>query len=829
MTSVIDLPSLSAAQLHHTCDPHQFDFQTTAELEDLGELIGQMRAMEAVQFGTGMHHAGYNIYVQGPSGMGKRSMVRQLLARKTPTEPDPPEWCYLHNFKQPHKPQALSLPPGRGADLRDQMAKLVDYLRSAIPGLFESDEYRAKAEAIQHAFSQREEAALKALGDEAESQKIFLLRTPSGFTFVPTRDGEVIPPDDFNKLPDDEKQRIGTAISGLQDKLGKILEMLPRWRKERAEQLKQLNQDNTLLTVKHALDDIRTRFADVPAVLAHLDVVQQDMVEHVDDFKNPDETTQMGGGLAFVTHETFHRYQVNVLVTQKAGSGAPVVTEDNPTYGNLMGRIEHLQQFGALVTDFTLIQAGALHRANGGYLLLDVRKLLMQPFAWESLKRAMQSREIRLESLAQMYSLVSTVSLEPEPIPLHVKVVLFGDRLFYYLLQEYDPDFGELFKVSADFEDRIERNPDTHMLYARMVATLTRKDKLLPFDRSAVARVIDFSSRMVEDAHRLSTHIRRVADLMREADYWARQSGHGAVAATHVQQAMDAQIRRHDRVRSELNEAILRGIILIDTQGAVQGQVNGLSVLDLGDFAFGQPSRITAITRLGEGEVLNIEREVKLSGALHSKGVLILSSFLGGRYARNQPLSLSASLVFEQSYGHIDGDSASLAETCALLSDLAQAPIRQSLAVTGSINQLGQVQAIGGVNEKIEGFFDICAARGLTGEQGVLIPSSNVQHLMLRHDVVDAVAAGRFHVWAVESVDQAIALLTGVPAGEPDAQGEYPAGSVNQRVMARLKALTELWEETEEAEDGEAGDGPHHKAKTKGSAHYEGPEDEGQA
>ena len=819
MTLVTDLPALTAAQLHHTCDPHQFDFQTTAELEDLGELIGQMRAMEAVQFGTGMRHEGYNIYVQGPSGMGKRSMVQQLLARKTPTEADPPEWCYLHNFKQPHKPQALSLPPGRGADLRDQMAKLVDYLRSAIPGLFESDEYRAKAEVIQHAFSQREEAALKALGDEAESQKIFLLRTPSGFTFVPTRDGEVIPPDDFNKLPDDEKQRIGTAISGLQDKLGKILEMLPRWRKERAEQLKQLNQDNTLLTVKHALDDIRARFADVPAVLAHLDVVQQDMVEHVDDFKNPDETTQMGGGLAFVTHETFHRYQVNVLVTQKAGSGAPVVTEDNPTYGNLIGRIEHLQQFGALVTDFTLIQAGALHRANGGYLLLDVRKLLMQPFAWESLKRAMQSREIRLESLAQMYSLVSTVSLEPEPIPLHVKVVLFGDRLFYYLLQEYDPDFGELFKVSADFEERIERNADTHMLYARMVATLTRKDKLLPFDRSAVARVIDFSARMVEDAQRLSTHIRRVADLMREADYWARQSGHGTVAATHVQQAMDAQIRRHDRVRSELNEAILRGIILIDTQGAVQGQVNGLSVLDLGDFAFGQPSRITAITRLGEGEVLNIEREVKLSGALHSKGVLILSSFLGGRYARDQPLSLSASLVFEQSYGHIDGDSASLAETCALLSDLAQAPIRQSLAVTGSINQLGQVQAIGGVNEKIEGFFDICAARGLTGEQGVLIPSSNVQHLMLRHDVVDAVAAGRFHVWAVESVDQAIALLTGVPAGDPDAQGEYPSGSVNQRVMARLKELTELWEEKEEAEDGEAGDGPHHKAKAKEAGH----------
>jgi len=821
VTASTALPALSAAQLHHTCDPQQFDFQTTAELEDLGELIGQMRAMEAVQFGTGMRHEGYNLFVQGPSGLGKRSMVRQWLARQAPTEPDPPEWCYLHNFKQPHKPQALSLPPGRGAELRDQMAKLVDYLRSAIPGLFESDEYRAKAEAIQHAFSQREEAALKALGDEAESQQIFLLRTPSGFTFVPTRNGEVVPPDEFNKLPDDEKQRIATAISGLQDKLGKILEQLPRWRKERAEQLKQLTQDNTLLTVKHVIDDVRARFTDLPAVLAYLDVVQQDMVEHADDFKNPEETTQLGGGLAFVTHESFHRYQVNVLVTQKAGAGAPVVTEDNPTYGNLIGRIEHLQQFGALVTDFTLIQAGALHRANGGYLLLDVRKLLMQPFAWESLKRAMQSREIRLESLAQMYSLVSTVSLEPEPIPLHVKVILFGDRLFYYLLQEYDPDFSELFKVSADFEDRIERNADTHMLYARMVATLTRKDKLLPFDRSAVARVIDFSARMVEDAHRLSTHIGRVADLMREADYWARHSGHGTVAAAHVQQAMDAHIRRHDRIRSELQEAIQRNIILIDTEGAVQGQVNGLSVLDMGDFAFGQPSRITAITRMGEGEVLNIEREVKLSGALHSKGVLILSSFLAGRYARNQPLSLSASLVFEQSYGHVDGDSASLAETCALLSDLAAAPIKQSMAVTGSINQFGQVQAIGGVNEKIEGFFDTCAARGLTGEQGVLIPASNVQHLMLRHDVVAAVAAGRFHVWAVDSVDQAASLLTGLPAGEPDAQGEYPLGSLNQRVMARLKELTELWEEKEEAEGDEADEGPHHKSKTKGGEQEE--------
>lgn len=387
---------------------------------------------------------------------------------------------------------------------------------------------------------------------------------------------------------------------------------------------------------------------------------------------------------------------------------------------------------------------------------------------------------------------------------MNVKVILFGDHLFYYLLQELDPDFSELFKVAADFEDRVERNADTHMLYARMVATLVRKDQLLPFDRTAVARVIDFGARQVEDAERLSTHIRGVADLLREADYWARQSGHGTVAATHVQQAIDAQIRRQDSVRTQLHEAIVRGTILIDTQGAVTGQVNGLSVLELGNFAFAQPTRITAITRLGDGEVINIEREAKLSGSLHSKGVLILSSYLAGRYARQQPLPLSASLAFEQSYGHVDGDSASLAETCALLSDLTQLPLKQSLAVTGSINQMGQVQAIGGVNEKIEGFFDICVARGLTGDQGVLIPAANIKHLMLRHDVVAAARAGTFRIHAVDSVDEAMALMTGLPAGQPDVDGAYPPGSVNHAVVSRIQALADTWKALDEPTEPEA-------------------------
>ena len=793
--TVPDPLSLPAAlvpqQLYQACDSEQFKFRSTAELEGLPELIGQTRAMDAVRFGAGIEHEGYNIYVLGPPGMGKRSMVAQFLAKKAGDQRPATDWCYLNNFSQPHKPQALRLPSGHGVELREHMSQAVDYLRSAIPALFETDDYRAKASAIQEQFSKRQESAFKELGDDAEKQQIVLLRTPNGFAFAPTRNQEVLPPDEYAKLAEEEKQKISSAIAGLQERLEKILSHIPQWWKERSEQVKQLNRETTLTVVRQVMDELRLRFTDLPVVVQYLDRVQQDMVEHADDFLKPEESANIGG-LMLTAHETFHRYQVNLLVSTAQQAGTPIVSEDNPTYSNLVGRIEHIAQLGALVTDFTLIKPGALHRANSGYLLLDVRKVLLQPFAWDGLKRALQAREIRIESLGQLYSLVNTVSLEPEPIALDVKIILFGDRLLYYLLQQYDPDFSELFKVAADFEDRIERTPDTQLLYARLLATLCAREKLLPLERSAVARVIEHSARLVGDAQRLSMHMRSVVDLLQEADYWARQAGLALVSASHVQQAIDAQIHRQDRLRWQLHQAILRGTLLIDTQGSVVGQINGLSVLELGDFAFAQPTRITATTRLGEGEMVNIEREVKLSGAIHSKGVLILSSFLASRYARNQPLALSASLVFEQSYGQVEGDSASLAELCVLLSNLANAPIKQSLAVTGSVNQMGQVQAIGGVNEKIEGFFDICAARGLSGEQGVLIPAANVNHLMLRRDVVTAAQAGQFQIYAVDSVDQAIALLTGVPAGQADASGGYPPASVNQRVAARLAELSEL-------------------------------------
>jgi lon-related putative ATP-dependent protease len=669
--------------------------------------------------------------------------------------------------------------------------QLVEELRSAIPAVFESDEYRARAEQIDAEFSERQEKAFGELGQEAAGHGIALLHTPSGFSFAPTRDGEVISPDDYAKLPEEERSRIVKVVAELEEKLQKLIRQVPRWRKERRERVRRLNREMTMLAVGHLIDELKEEYAELENVCAHLDAVREDVLDNIDDFRKTGEGPMVVTAAGAPPEEpaSVRRYRVNLLVGDGAGAGAPVVFEDNPNSNNLIGRVEHVSQFGALVTDFTLIKAGALHRSNGGYLLLDAYKLLTQPFAWEGLKRALKSRELRMDSLGQMLSLVSTVSLEPEPIPLDLKVILFGERLWYYLLHAYDPEFGELFKVAADFEDQVERDEGSHMAYARLVATLARQERLRAFDRGGVARVVERGSRLAGDAGKLTTHMESIVDLLREADHFAAEAGHAAVAAADVERAVAAQIRRADRLRERVHEAILRGVVFIDTAGERVGQVNGLSVYELGGFAFAQPSRITATTCLGEGEVVNIEREVDLSGSIHSKGVLILSSFLAARYSRNRPLALAASLTFEQTYGGVEGDSASVAELAAILSSLSDIPIRQSLAVTGSVNQHGEVQPIGAVNEKIEGFFDICRARGLDGRQGVLIPAANVQHLMLREDVVEAVRAGMFAVYPVATVDQALELLTGVAAGEQDAAGGFPHGSLNQRVVARLGDL----------------------------------------
>jgi len=783
---------LEADLLYQRCDPEQFDFNTTEELEDLSEVIGQPRAVDAVRFGIGILHKGYNLFALGPTGTGKHALVQRYASEQARAGKLPPDWCYVNNFQQPHEPRMLSMPPGRGVELERDMEQLVEDLHDVIPTVFDSDEYRTHSRAIEDELSEQREQALHEIQEHAEEKKITLIRTPSGFTLAPMRDDEVLGPEEFEKLPEDERERIERDTENLQEQLRKVLQQVPGWQKEARDRIGELNREIAASAVSHLIDTLRAAYRELPKVCEYLDEVEKDVIENFRHFLHHEEEKHglqiVGAELAERDDEmqVDKRYMVNAFITHENQDSAPVIYEDYPSYNNLIGRVEHRAELGALLTDFTMIRPGALHRANGGYLIVDALKVLMQPFAWEGLKRALQAGEICIESLAQLMSVVSTVSLAPQPIPLNIKVILLGEPHIYYLLSMYDPEFNELFKVAADFDYRMDRTPESQQLYARLIGSLVRVEKLRHLDRSAVARVIEHSARLLEDGEKLLTHTRSLTDILREADYWATQQEHDTVTGDDVQRAIDARIYRVDRVRERMQEEVSRGTLLIDTTGQKTGQVNGLSVLDLGNFMFGRPSRITARARMGDGEVVDIEREVELGGPIHSKGVFILSALLGGRYLPDRPLALTASLVFEQSYGEIEGDSASSAEFYALLSALADAPVLQSLAVTGSVNQQGEIQPIGGVNEKIEGFFDICNMRGLTGDQGVIIPATNVKHLMLREDVCEAVVAGKFAIHAIDSVDDGIELLTGLPAGQRDEQGLFPDGSLNRRVEDTL-------------------------------------------
>ena len=785
---------LSPQILRPRCKPGQFAFSTTAELEILEEILGQERALDALNFGISIEHEGYNLYVIGQPGVGKYTVTRRILEKEAASKSRPVDWCYLNNFDDPAKPLAVSLSPGSGLALKRDLERLIQELRTAIPAAFESDTYRARVNAIEEEFKQQQEDTLAEVQKQAEAQQMAILHTPGGFGVAPLKDGEIITPEEFQKLPESERRRIEEIVSELKSQLTKVLLQTQNHQKERKKKAEQLNREIATSAIKGPLDELRQNYSKLPVIHDHLDRIQTDILENLTEFGEQTKPHPNPLGMPTPPSHFFRRYQVNLIVDQSRTKGVPVIFEDNPSFQNLIGRVEYLSQLGTLVTDFTQIKPGALHRANGGYLILEVRKLLTEPYAWHGLKRALKSGHIVMESLGQLLGLVSTASLEPQPITLNVKVVLLGDYLLYYLLCEFDPDFKDLVKVAAEFEDEIHRNELNTALYARLIATLVQRYQLLPFDRMAVAHVIDHSARMAQDSTKLSIHMRRVTDLLTEANHWAKQAGKQEVKAEHVKQAVDKKIYRLDRVRERIYEAIQRGILLIATQGEQVGQINGLSVLQTGDFMFGQATRITATARLGKGEVIDIQREVELGGAIHSKGVLILSAFLGARYAGDFPLSLSASLVFEQTYGMVEGDSASVAELCVLLSALSAVPIKQSLAITGSVNQHGQIQAIGGVNEKIEAFFDICKHRGLMGDQGVLIPQSNTQHLMLREDVVDAVAAGDFQVYAVDTVDQAVELLTGQPAGVADSEGRFPADSVNAKVEGRLRELSQVQE-----------------------------------
>jgi lon-related putative ATP-dependent protease len=779
------------------CDPRDLPFETTAEAPDRHDFLGQDRALEAAHFGISVRRDGYNLFAMGPAGVGKQSALLRLLHREAADQAPAEDWCYVYNFVEPRRPRALRLPAGRARELRADMERAVAEVRVALRAAFEGEEYRTRKQRLIRELEDRQNKAFRDIERHGKEMGVSIARAEDLFTVTPLRAGVALQPGQFDELDEEEQARFQEQIARAEDALGVMLQEFNDWGRQHREALEAQERSTAAAVGSRIFGQLRLRYSDQPDVSTYLSDVEADLATSAAEFTSSgdpaDEKTEQHASRLHADDTTFElRASVNVLIEHDVGRGVPVVYENHPTYTNLMGRMEHAARFGSLIADFSLIKSGAMHRAREGYLLIDAHRLLENPVTWEALKRALRSREIRVESPAQQLDATPTISLDPEPIPLaNTKIVLLGERELYDLLAEEDPDFLELFKVLVDFDDCMERQPPSESRYAQLIAWLARKDELRDFSRDGVARIIDHAARLASDAGKLTVRMRPMLDLMREADARAGMAGASLVTRAHVEAAVDAQRQRAGRLRARIQEDVRHGVTLLDSAGAKVGQINALSVVASGEQVFGLTVRVTARAWIGKGHVIDIEREVELGGPLHSKGVLILTGFLGARHATSRPLSLTASLVFEQSYAIVEGDSASLAEACALLSALSDMPIKQSIAVTGSMNQHGDVQAIGGVNEKIEGFFDVCSERGLTGAEGVLIPSSNARHLMLRPEVVAAARAGKFHVHGVDTIDDAIEILFGREAGRRDERGNYPAGSVNAAVEARLHQFAE--------------------------------------
>lgn len=799
----MSISKLKPSQLYAVCDPQKFDFTSTAELEERMSALGQDRAISAVELGINIKSKGYNLFCLGPEGTGKTSLVKRILEEEAKKRSTPKDWAYVYNFDEPYKPHSISFAAGQAVDFAKDIDKLINDFSVAIPAILESDEYKAGVSIIQEKYKQKKDEYLRILQKKAKGKSVSLLHMQVGLVVAPVKNGEVLSPEAFDELPEEEKKELINDLNLMQEEIEKAAKDLPEWEDKQRREHNLLREKFIKMAVKKPIDSLRQKYKGHREVNEFLKNIQHHIITNIDEFLPEDNTPpQNGNGEEDVLtsllskmnrqeEDKFAKFKVNVIVKNEPESGAPIVHLDHPTQGNLVGRVERIQQYGALLTDFTLIKAGALHRANGGFLLIDARKLLQQPYAWDSLKRALASKTIKIETPSDETSF-TTISLDPEPIPLDIKIILTGDEELYDLLSERDPDFSDYFKVEADFGTLMDRNDENEIEYAKLIGSLSNKKKLRSLNRQAVARIIEYSSRLAEDSKKLTAHIASIGDLLREADYWARESNSKQIGKKHIDQAIAAQIYRSDRIKQAMLEQIDDGTILMDTSGAKVGQINGLVVYNFSRFSFGKPARITVQARIGNGEFINIERETNMSGPIHTKGVLILQSLIANRFAKQSPLSLSASIVFEQSYGGVDGDSASSTEYYCLLSAIADLPIKQNIAVTGSINQFGDIQPIGGVNEKIEGFFDVCAHRGLTGDQGVIIPRTNVGNLMLREDVISAVREGKFHIYAIDTVDDGIEILTGIKAGKANAKGEFPKDSVNWKVKQSLDRYYQL-------------------------------------
>jgi lon-related putative ATP-dependent protease len=787
---------LDPQQLRAVCDAVSLPFRSTEELSPLDGMIGQDRALAATTFGVGMKHPGYNFFVLGPAATGKTTAMLRVLGATAEQEAPGSDYCYVHNFLDPYRPTVLALPAGRGCELRDEMARFVAECAARLPRAFESEEFARQRSAISDEMERRMQVQVAALDQAARGHGFVVVRTPGGLAVAPAPAGKPISHDEYHALPEAVKQKLAAGAAALEDRLEAALRQHRELEREGREAHARLVKETAQAATRMLIQELRERFAGLEAVHRYLDEIERDVVAHAEQFRAPEDPKPALPFFVAPPEQFLDRYRVNVLIDRRGERGAPVVFEPNPTYGNLLGRIEHRIHFGSLVTDFTLIKPGALHRANGGYLILEAHGVLTNFMAWDALKRALKSGAVQIREPLEEFRLASAATLAPEPIPLAVKVVLIGTPLVYYLLHALDEDFRELFKVKVDFDGSLARTPESELLYARFVAGACRREHLPHFSAGGVAALIEHSARLVANQRRLSSRLGALLDIVREAAFWAGQRGQALVDTADVTRAIEHRVYRVNLLEERVARMIAEGDLLIATEGESIGQLNGIAVLAAGDHAFGKPTRITARTFAGEPGVLDIEREAKLGGPIHSKGVMILTGFLAGRYARERPLALAATIAFEQQYEEIEGDSASAAELLALLSSLAGVPLSQSIAVTGSVNQQGEVQAVGGINEKVEGFFDVCRARGLTGREGVVIPAANTLHLMLREDVVAAVRDGHFHVFVVTTVDEALALLSGLEAGARGPDGQYPAatfnGAVEQALAQNLERLREL-------------------------------------
>ena len=783
---------LAPDALTRPCAPDQFNFTTTDDLEPFRGVLGQERAVEALQFGVAMPRPGYNVYVMGEPGTGRFSFVQRYLKAEAKRQATPVDRVYVNHFDEPREPRALELPAGTAASFIADIGHLIDNLLATFPAVFETPTYQQKKSAIDRVFNQRYDKALDLIEKLALEKDVALYRDSSNIAFTPMKDGKALDEADFAQLPEAERERFHEDIAELEERLNEVLASLPQWKRETSNQLRQLNEETITLALQPLLAPLCEQYAENAGVCAYLQAVQVNLLKTVVDQLLDDKPDAQRREMLE------EQYSPSLVVGHHADGGVPVVFESHPTYDNLFGRIEYNTDQGALYTSYRQLRPGALHRANGGYLIVEAEKLLSEPFVWDALKRALHSRQLKMESPLGDLGRIATVTLTPQLIPLQLKVIIIGSRQLYYTLQDLDSDFQEMFRVLVDFDEEIPVADDSLEQFAQLLKTRTSEEGMAPLTAAAVARLATYSARLAEHQGRLSARIGDLFQLVSEADFVRQLANDATTDVGHIERALKAKSDRTGRVSARIIDDMLAGIILIDTSGSAVGKCNGLTVLQVGDSAFGVPARISATVYPGGSGIVDIEREVSLGQSIHSKGVMIVTGFLGSRYAQEFPLEISASIALEQSYGYVDGDSASLGEVCTLISALSRTPLRQCFAITGSINQFGEVQAVGGVNEKIEGFFRLCEARGLTGEQGVIIPHSNVSNLMLDERVLQAVRNGQFHVYAVRHVDEALGLLLGEPAGAPDAKGQFPKGSVNARVVERLRSIAEMGLEEDE-------------------------------